>query len=481
MTIAPQTADGSKCPPRDSWDQFAQILLNYPKVKDVTRPHLSRWVRDWQKSGGEESLSNTTRFFEELATDSSLEEWQLRQAAFSIGIWCRKISEEVWASEFDWRSVADQFMALEVTHPTRLRSAIRVGGNQLASGSPSRPTIEQDRTPFPGENEMVSQIVEAARAKIRLLNYAASTETTYLGWIRKFCYFRVRRFREKIDLFAADSAEAYLTFIVLERECSVATQRQVLNAIIFLSRNVYNQPDPELSFIPGKMSNRRPPTVLTREEIDQIFAGLSDPWKLASKVAYGTGLRQSEVMRLRIKDLDFGSGTVYSNDGKGGKHRVVTLPQCLDEELKNRIEALREKHSQDLAIGEGEAHLPTALRRKWPTKEKSFSWQWLFPAARLCIHPRTKHAARYHLHEKSMQRQFKTAVDRTQITKNATFHTLRHSFATHHLEHGTDIRTLQELMGHSDVSTTRIYLHVMKKPGAGAPVLWIFKGFLNCP
>ncbi len=290
-----------------------------------------------------------------------------------------------------------------------------------------------------------------------------------MSYISKFCYFRLRRIREEVDTFEADSADAYLNFIALERECSVSTQRKALNAIIFLSRHVYDQPDPVLTFTPGRPGNRRPPTVIAREEIDQIFARLTDPWKLISKIAYGTGLRQSEVMRLRIKDLDFGSGIVYVHDGKGEKHRTVTLPQSLETELLNRIETLREKHLQDLAIGEGEAHLPTALRRKWPTKGKSFSWQWLFPAVRFCLHPQTQHAARYHLHEKSMQRQFKAAVDRTRITKNATFHTLRHSFATHHLEHGTDIRTVQELLGHADVSTTMIYLHVMKKPGAGAP------------
>lgn len=472
MKTSSSLAQGVNAAQKDSWDRFAHLLLNHPKVKGSTVPHLSRWVRDWQKSGGELSLSNTTNFLEQLATDSTLQEWQLRQAAFAVGLWCRNVSPEPWASEFDWRSVADQFMALETTHPTRLRStvpAIPARDSHPDSSLPNVPNIQQDRIPVAGEDELVSGIVERARAKLRLLNYAPTTEVDYLGTIKKFCYFRIRRLRESIDEFTSDSAEAYLTFVVLEREKSVSSQRKDLNAIIFLSRQVYNQPDPKLSFTPGKQGNRRPPTVLTREEIDQIFARLSDPWKLISKVAYGTGLRQSEVMRLRIKDLDFGNGTVYANDGKGAKHRVVTLPRCLYDELNSRIESLREKHLQELAIGEGVAHMPTALRRKWPTKGKSFNWQWLFPSARLCYFERTQQTARYHLHEKSMQRQFKNAVDKTRITKNATFHTLRHSFATHHLEHGTDIRTLQELMGHADVSTTMIYLHVMRKPGAGAP------------
>lgn len=449
---------------KDPWSQFSEILLHHPKIKETTRPHVARWVQHWQNANGEKSWAQTRRYFETLAADRTVSDWQFRQAAFSVGLWCQRISHQPWAAEFDWRAIADQITPLEDTHPTRLRDTVAIQ-NRSAPGS-QRPAC--DKIPVEGEKEIVAALVEEARIEIRLAGHAATTETTYLGWIQKFSYFRLRRLRESLDKFSADSASAYLSFVALERSCSVSTQKKALNAIIFLARHVYREADPQLDFHPGRPGKRKPPTVLTREEVSRVIGQLSDPWKLMAKVAYGTGLRQIEVLRLRIKDLDFGNGTIHVHSGKGGKHRVVSLPRALAPTLQARVSELKEKHLRDLAIGEGEAHLPTALRKKWPTKGNSFPWQWLFPAARISLHPRTKHPSRCHLHEKSLQRQFKAAVDRTDLTKQATFHTLRHSFATHLLEHGVDIRTVQHLLGHASVSTTMIYLHVMKKPGAGA-------------
>ena len=184
---------------------------------------------------------------------------------------------------------------------------------------------------------------------------------------------------------------------------------------------------------------------------------------------YGSGLRLMEAMRIRVKDLDFGQGTITVHDGKGGKHRIVTLPKALETRLQAHLALLHEKHLQDLAVGAGDVHMPEALQRKWPNACREWCWQYLFPSATLCPHPRTGKVARYHLHDDSMARQLRQGVRKTGIPKRITSHTLRHSFATHLLESGTDIRTVQSLLGHADVSTTMIYLHVMKRPGAGAP------------
>ena len=184
---------------------------------------------------------------------------------------------------------------------------------------------------------------------------------------------------------------------------------------------------------------------------------------------YGSGLRVMETLRLRVKDFDFGQGTITIHDGKCGKHRVVTLPKAIEQRLQQHLAKAREKHLQDLAVGAGDVHMPESLLRKWPNATREWCWQYLFASATLCPHPRTARIARHHLHEVSIQRQFKQAVRKASIPKRATCHTMRHSFATHLLESGTDIRTVQSLMGHASVQTTMIYLHVMKRPGAGGP------------
>lgn len=176
-----------------------------------------------------------------------------------------------------------------------------------------------------------------------------------------------------------------------------------------------------------------------------------------------------EALRLRVKDLDFGQGTIHIHDGKGGKHRVVPLPRALEARLEAHLRQADEKHRRDLAIGLGETHLPASLQRKYPNAATEWAWQYVFSAATICAHPRTGHVARHHLHEHSLQRQFREAARKSRIAKRVSCHTLRHSFATHLLESGIDIRAVQDLLGHGNVSTTMRYLHVMKRPGAGAP------------
>ncbi|MFN5579156.1 MAG: integron integrase, partial [Akkermansiaceae bacterium] len=261
----------------------------------------------------------------------------------------------------------------------------------------------------------------------------------------------------------------YLDYLALERHVAPATQKQALNALAFLTKNILGHQEFTLDHITPARGQRRPPVVMTRGEVRSLIAHLENPWKLAAQLMYGSGLRVMETLRLRVKDIDFGQGTITIHDGKGGRHRVVPLPKALENRLTEHLAANREKHLQDLVVGAGDVHMPEALLRKWPNASREWPWQYLFPSATLCPHPRTGRVARHHLHESSMQRQMKDAVRKAAVPKRVTCHTMRHSFATHLLESGTDIRTVQSLMGHSSVETTMIYLHVMKRPGAGAP------------
>lgn len=458
--------------PDDPWNDFITVLATDPSVPEKARPHLARWVSRWRHAGGEESATATMEFFEELGRSPTLQDWQFRQAVQGVERFSRLPSVPEWMRVFDWPGLADQAVALGREHRTLLRESVSVSIVAPDSETPESPDAihQRDRIPVPGEAGMVAEVIDRLRRTIRQQNLAAATERTYVGWVRRFARFRLRRLREPdLDAFHSHSASAYLEFLALERQVSPATQRQALNALAFLGKSVQGIEDLNFGFTPARDGSRRPPTVLTREEVRSVLNEMEDPWKLMCEVIYGAGLRQMEALRLRIKDLDFGQGTITVHDGKGGKHRVVPLPRALEPRLRAHLSFLRERHLKDLEAGGGEVQLTESLRRKYPNAPRQWAWQYVFPAAALCPHPRTGRIARHHLHENSLQRQIKRAVERAAIPKRASCHTFRHSFATHLLESGIDIRTIQSLLGHADVSTTMIYLHVMKRPGAGAP------------
>jgi len=454
-------------PDRSDWQRFFKLLASDPRIKPAARPYYARWIEGWLKSGGDRSAALTRRFFEDLGRRTDLADWQFRQAVRAVSLWCRKIADHSWAPSFDWRGLADQALALEDDHRTLLRESTQVVATPAADGTPSAAT---DHAPAQGEEEALAEAVAKARRAIRLAGLAVATEKTYLQWITRFGRFRLRRLRHPglRDLDPA-SISRYLEYLALERRVSPATQKQALNALVFLAKKVRGLEEFKLDYRPARQGSRRLPTVLTRNEIRQVLSRLEDPWKLVAELLYGSGLRLMEGLGLRVKDIDFGQGTITIHDGKGGKHRIVPLPRALEDRLRQHLQVTRERHQQDLAAGVGETHLTESLRRKYPNAAKEWPWQFLFASAKICPHPRTGRMARYHLHESSMQRQFHRAVLATDLSKRASCHTLRHSFATHLLESGTDIRTVQDLLGHADVSTTMIYLHVIKKPGAGAP------------
>ena len=308
------------------------------------------------------------------------------------------------------------------------------------------------------------------RRAIRLGGLAYTTEQTYVHWCVRFTSFCIDKLKQTPQAAGTAAITPYLDHLALEERVSPATQKQALNAIVFLTRKVFGIGDFTIEKPAAATGgHRRPPVVMTRDEVRSVLAHLDGVWKLAALIMYGSGLRLMECLTLRVKDLDFGQGTITVHDGKNGKHRVVPLPRALEPALRNYLDSARQKHLQDLAVGAGDVHLPESLLRKYPNATREWCWQYLFPSATLCPHPRTGRVARHHLHEDSMARQFRDAARKSGVPKRISPHTLRHCFATHLLESGTDIRTVQDLLGHASVKTTMIYLHVMKRPGAGAP------------
>ena len=300
------------------------------------------------------------------------------------------------------------------------------------------------------------------RQTLRRLHYAPRTEETYLDWIRRFLVFGRPRSRDELD---SNLVKDYLTYLATERRVSANTQNQALNALVFVFREVLERGRVELEGVTRAAEKRRLPVVLTKGEIKRLLATMENPQRLMAELMYGTGLRLMECVRLRVKDVDFEALQVVVRNGKGDKDRVTTLPVTLVEKLSVHLAEVRALHERDLSNGLGATYLPEALDRKWPNAAKEWKWQYVFPSSRISEDIRAGVVRRHHTHENTLQRAVTNAAKDAQIHKRVSCHTLRHSFATHLLEAGYDIRTVQELLGHNDVSTTMIYTHVLNRPG----------------
>lgn len=304
---------------------------------------------------------------------------------------------------------------------------------------------------------------------MRMRHYSYETEKRYIYWIRHYIGFH--NIKNPVEM-GAPEVEAFLSHLAVEKSVSASTQNQALAALLFLYRQVLSVDLPWLEkFAPAKKSSHVP-VVLTKEEAKQIIGGLSGTNHLIANLLYGAGLRLVEGLRLRVKDLDFGFKQIVVRDGKGGKDRFTVLPTTLIESLQKQLEAVRKLHEQDLRRGFGAVEMPFALARKYPTAEKEWAWQFVFPSRSLSVNPRSGLKARHHVSPASLQKAFKAALRKSRIPKNASPHTLRHSFATHLLQDGYDIRTIQDLLGHKEISTTMIYTHVLQnnRLGVRSPV-----------
>ncbi|HUO43419.1 MAG TPA: integron integrase [Burkholderiales bacterium] len=308
------------------------------------------------------------------------------------------------------------------------------------------------------------KLLTQVRNKVRALHYSRRTEDTYADWIKRFILFHGKRHPASLG---GPEVEAFLTDLAVRGEVSASTQNQAKSAILFLYREVLEQELPWLSNVTQAKQSQRLPVVLTQNEVKKVMAGLKGTHWLVASLLYGAGLRLMEALRLRVKDIDFERREIVVRDGKGGKDRVTVLPQSSIEPLQRHLAKVKLLHAEDLQAGFGEAYLPFALDKKYPRAGKAWGWQYVFPSGKLSTDPRSGVIRRHHVDEKTIQRAIKQAVGAADIVKPASPHTLRHSFATHLLQSGYDIRTVQEILGHADVKTTMIYTHVLNRGGRG--------------
>lgn len=436
------------------WDRFIQLARDTEvpekalrwyvrRIEQYIQAHPDRPLRTHGPAEVRDYLLRTGR-------DGGLRGWQFRQVVHALQILFTGLVRAEWAGAFDWRYWLESARELETDHPTVARH------NQPIEATTPSPAAGEGKFLYP-------DLLRDVAAEIRRRNYSIRTEHAYLQWLRRYVGFHGNRDPRAMG---ADEVATYLNHLALVREVAPSTQSQALNALVFFYTQVLGK---ELGTVAGLVPAKKPrrvPVVLTREEVQRVLAALKEePFALMAGLLYGTGMRLMECVRLRVMDVDFGYSQIVVRDGKGGKDRVVPLPRRYRAALETQIRTVGDLHGEDLALGYGEVYLPEALARKYPNAPRELGWQYLFPSGKLAADPRSKKIRRHHIHETSLQRAIRHAALASGIHKRINSHTLRHSFATHLLERGYDIRTVQELLGHADVSTTMIYTHVLNRPG----------------
>ena len=330
-----------------------------------------------------------------------------------------------------------------------------------AGGWPSRaPVVRESRPPDAPKPRLLDRVREA----IRVRHYSRRTEKAYVAWIRRYIFFHGKRHPAEMG---APELTRFLTSLAVDGKVAASTQNQALSALLFLYREVLEQHVPWLDDLVYAKRPHHLPVVLTREEVRAVLGEIHGVPRLMAFLLYGAGLRLLECARMRVKDLDIGRNQIVVRSGKGNKDRLTMLPTAIKTDLMRHLDSARDQHQIDLQAGAGWVELPWALGKKYPDAGRERPWPWVFPATRIYVDRVTGQRRRHHLHESVLQRAVKTAALRSGVAKRVSCHTFRHSFATHLLEDNYDIRTVQELLGHNDVSTTQIYIHVLnRRPGA---------------
>jgi integron integrase len=413
----------------DVLPEFQAFLLKKKLVPEKNVLFYALWAskyftyaRKKQISSDQYQENTVIEFIEALKSDSNVSDWQIRQAADAIRLYY-----------FHYRG-------LKPDNLSKIKS-----------------------------NDSVNELLKETQRLIRLKHYSYSTEKTYLQWIKRFLEYS-RQTSKKEASAALDAADCknFLSYLALKEKVSASTQNQAFNSLLFLFRNVLCKDIDDLTQTVRAKRGQKLPVVFSVEEVKRLLACLNAKDLLITGLLYGAGLRLMELARLRIKDVDMYLNTLTVRSGKGDKDRTTILPVTVKEQLKNHLNEVKRLHDSDLARGHGAVHLPDALSRKYPNAGKEWAWQYVFPANNLSVDPRSGRVARHHISDTAIQDIIKKAIKKAGIPKHATVHTLRHSFATHLLMNGVNIREVQELLGHKNVETTMIYTHVMRDM-SGAP------------
>ncbi len=434
------------------WVGYFDILMLFRVAKPTYswyRKHIEAFINHFpQVRLTDRNPAHIEQWLLQVGRNTSLEDWQFSQHVDALRLLYSHYLLVPWAVKFDWAYWSSSSVRLESDHVTIARTYEMI---DKAVDSPKKYIAEQ----FP---EIYRQFLVA----IRMPGYSINTEKSYLGWINRFL-----RFHDGVhpNLLREPQAASFLEHLTLKRKVAGATQAQALNALVFFFAHVLEQPLGQIGAYQRPSRPRRIPTVLSPTEISALFNEISGIKGLMIQLMYGTGMRVIECVRLRILDIDFSQIVIRA--GKGNKDRAVPIPDKLASNLQSQVDQVRKQHGTDLKQGFGTVFMPTALARKYPNAESELGWQFLFPGSRLAQDPRTGVMRRHHIHQSVLQKKVRQAAVKAGIIKRVTSHTLRHSFATHLLESGSDIRTVQDLLGHADVSTTMIYTHVVGRGGNG--------------
>ena len=387
---------------------------------------VERFVKYYKYKSSKSVKQTIASYLETMETDMRFSDWQVKQAADAILLYAERYLEQ---------------------NSSFLSKNGSIGSKLLGAGNKQK---------WGGWKDIFSKLHET----MRLRHYSPRTEKSYRLWINKFRGYLNNRNPHTLE---GKDVKNFLTHIALHDRVSASTQNQAFNALLYLFRNILKKDLNDLKDTIRARQRRKLPIVLTREEVQLLFSFLDSPYILMAQLLYGSGLRLLECIRLRVKDIDFTNNVLIIRAGKGEKDRTTILPDKIKESLKAHLKRIKRLHLDDLKKGYDGTTLPDALEKKYPNANKEWPWQWIFPSKNLLVHPKSGKVLRHHIQPSSLQRKIKEAVRKSDISKPASCHTLRHSFATHLLEAGHNIRTIQELMGHKNVNTTMIYTHIVRK------------------